>query len=139
MLRAARRAAERLGRRGAYLAIAGAGWLLYGTGIVLDPREGTVRAAAVLRHVAPLEVWGWAWVLCAAIALGTAWSRCPERQAVGYAAATAPPLLWASGYAAAWALGEHPQAWAGAATWAAAALQMMIVAGWREHRVVPRE
>ncbi|WP_432051273.1 hypothetical protein [Streptomyces xiamenensis] len=131
------RAGARLGRRGAYLLVAGVGWLLYGVGVIQDPRAGTVRAAVVLSEAAPLSWWGCLWITCGAIAIVTAWSRCPLRQTAGYAAAMLPPLLWATAYAAAWLLGEYPRAWTGAATWAGAAAKLLIVAGWPEPARVP--
>lgn len=125
------------GRRGAYLFIAGAGWALYGVGILLDPQPGTVRSAVIMRELAPLQVWGWLWVCCGLLAAAAAWSVCPRRQGWGFAAASAPPILWAAAFAAAWLTGEY-DAWAGAATWAGAAVRLMIVAGWREPIRLPR-
>ncbi|WP_263165382.1 hypothetical protein [Streptomyces sp. SCSIO ZS0520] len=132
MCRAARRLRARLGRRGGYLLVAGAGWLLYGVQVVADPRPTTVRAASILRTVAPLEAWGWLWIACSAVAVGAAWARGPAWQVAGFSAAALPPLLWAGGFAAAWLRGADPQAWAGAATWAGASARLMVVAGWRE-------
>ncbi|WP_158920327.1 hypothetical protein [Streptomyces sp. NBRC 109706] len=67
-------ARRRLGRRGAYLMAAGVGWALYGVGILLDPRPGTVRSAVVLAHLLPLEWWGGLWVGCGMVAVAMAWA-----------------------------------------------------------------
>ncbi|NJQ04301.1 hypothetical protein [Streptomyces lonarensis] len=122
---------RRLGRRGAYLLLTGVTWLLYGIGTVLDPREGTARAAVVLRAAAPLQTWGWVWVAGGVLAILAAWSRCPARRTWGFAAAFAPPALWALAFGWAWVDGQWPQAWTGAVVWAGAALKVAIVATWR--------
>lgn len=130
---------RRLRRRGLYLLVAGAGWLLYGVQVVQDPRPGTVRSAVVMRELAPIAVWGWVWIACSVVAIGCAFSRCPVRQTVGFSAAIFPPLLWALAFAGAWLSGDYPQAWAGAATWMGAALRLIIVAGWPEPAAVVTE
>lgn len=126
-------------RRGLYLFTAGAGWVLYGVQVAADPRPGTVRAAAVLARYVPLQVWGWVWITCGTIAILAALSPCPTRRTVGFAAAEFPPLVWALGFAAAWLVGQYPQSWAGAATWAGAALRLVIVAGWPDPALIRTE
>lgn len=117
-------------RRGLYLAIAGIGWLLYGVQVAADPRPGTVRAAAVLSDLAPLQVWGWVWIGCGGAAFLAALSQHPTHRTIGFTLAEFPPLIWSLGFTSAWLGGQYPQAWAGAATWAGAALRLMVVAGW---------
>ncbi|MEE4546451.1 hypothetical protein V2S66_31365 [Streptomyces sp. V4-01] len=119
-------------RRGLYLAIAGIGWCLFGVQLVLDPRPGTIRAAAILAHIQPLHAWGWVWITCGAVAVLAAVRQCPATRTWGFAAAEFPPLIWALGYTAAWLTGEYPQSWAGAATWACSAFRLMVVAGWAD-------
>ncbi|MFJ2631048.1 hypothetical protein ACIO6U_03665 [Streptomyces sp. NPDC087422] len=135
-MRAAVARRVRRDRRGLYLAIAGAGWVLYGVQVAADPRPGTVRGAAVLAELAPLRVWGWVWICCGAVALLASVSTRPAVRTVGFTMAEFPPLLWALGFAAAWLGGQYPQAWAGAATWASAALRLMVVAGWPDRTPV---
>lgn len=121
-----------LGRHGAYLAVTGVAWAVYGAGILMDPRPATVRSAAVLRHLAPMEMWGVMWIFCGTLAFISAWAKSSVRIDLGYAAATLPPLLWALAFTASWALGEYTDAWTGAVVWAAVAVWLMIVAGWPE-------
>ncbi|MFX4294113.1 hypothetical protein [Streptomyces bohaiensis] len=121
---------RRLGRRGAYLLVTGITWTLYGIGVIIDPRVGTMRAAVVLRDAAPLQVWGAVWVAGGVVAAASAWAACPRWRALGFGAAMLPPLLWSLAFAWAWATGEYPRAWTGAAVWAGAAAKVWIVAGW---------
>lgn len=119
-------------RKRGYLLVAGVGWLLYGVQVVQDPRPQTVRSAAVLANIAPITVWGWAWIAGSAVAIAAAlvggWR--PALLWVGFSCAMYPPLLWAFAYAGAYLSGSYPQAWTGAATWGSASLRLLWVAGW---------
>lgn len=126
------RAKERLGRHGAYLLVTGCAWVIYGAGVLVDPRPTTIRSAAVLEYLAPMEIWSMVWIFCGVIAMITSWARWPFRVELGFAAATLPPLLWALAFTAAWIFGEYTDAWSGVVIWAAAAARLLIVAGWPE-------
>jgi hypothetical protein len=126
-----RRLHERLGRRGSYLACAGAAWTLYGVGIILAPRPGTARGMLLLRSIAPLQAWGMVWAACGLTAICFAFAR-TGRDRWGFMAAVAPPLLWTGAYTAAMIRGDFPAAWVSAATWLCASLRLVIVSGWPE-------
>lgn len=132
-----------LGPQGAYLAVTGVAWMLYGSGVLMDPRPTTIRSAAVLSHLAPMEMWGVMWVFCGTVTFLASWTKSPGIIDLGYATATLPPLLWALAFTASWVLGEYTDAWSGAVVWAAVAARLMIVAGWPEpipyHSAVHRE
>ncbi|MEW2545139.1 hypothetical protein AB0910_05040 [Streptomyces sp. NPDC047002] len=55
-----------LGYRGAALLICGTGWINYGLGLLADPRFGVVRGVAAPTRIAPIPIWGWAWLTAGA-------------------------------------------------------------------------
>ncbi|MFF7365805.1 hypothetical protein [Streptomyces sp. NPDC008125] len=123
----ARRAWARLSWRGLTLATSGIAWISYGASLAVQPRYGTVRGIQVLLGLAPMPVWGWAWIVAGAVALAYAVAR-PGRDLPGVAAAMAPPLLWALAYALGGASGTSATAWGAVAPWATHALGISIVA-----------
>ncbi|MFJ9420673.1 hypothetical protein [Streptomyces sp. NPDC101249] len=126
-----RRLDQRLGRRGSYLACAGSAWTMYGLGIIISPRPGTVRGMLLLRNIAPLEFWGAIWVVCGLTAIAFAFTR-TGRDVYGFVAAVIPTLVWCVAYGAAMIAGDFPYAWVSAATWGFAALRLIVVSGWPE-------
>lgn len=122
---------KRLGRRGSYLACAGSAWTMYGIGVMLAPRVGTVRGMLLLRGIAPMWVWGLVWVICGLTAVCFAFAG-TGRDRWGFAAAVLPTLLWAGAYFVAMLNGDFPSAWVSAATWLFAASRLLIVSGWPE-------
>jgi len=134
-----RRLRDPLVRQRLYLLVSGIGWLLYGVQVVLDPYPRTVRSASILDGLAPISMWGWTWIVGSVIAIVCALVGCTRLMWIGFASALYPPLLWGVAFAAAWATGEYPQAWAGAATWIAAAVRLMIVGAWPACVVVAPE
>ncbi|MFD6421696.1 hypothetical protein [Streptomyces sp. NPDC060198] len=123
----ARRAWARLGGRGPALLISGIAWISYGASLTVQPRYGTVRGIQVLLGLAPMPVWGWAWIVAGVVALAYALAR-PGRDLPGIAAAMAPPLLWALAYALGGASGTSATAWGAVAPWASHAALIAIVA-----------
>ncbi|WP_377271940.1 hypothetical protein [Peterkaempfera sp. SMS 1(5)a] len=111
MVAAAARLRARLGWRGAGLLTCGIPWVVYGIGLITTPRDGVSRAAAVITAVVSLQAWGWIWMTCGILATIAA-VRLPGRDVWGFAAAAAPPLVWALAYGAAGATGHYRQAWA---------------------------
>ncbi|MEU2316011.1 hypothetical protein [Streptomyces albidoflavus] len=123
----ARRAARRLGYRGAALLICGTGWINWGLSLLSDPRYGTVRGAAALTELAPMPVWAWVWIgsgiaSCAAAVLPS------RRDWWGWIAATAMPVVWAAAYTSARALGEFPQGLGSGLTWLVSPALTAVVA-----------
>ncbi|MCB5167986.1 hypothetical protein LG634_24560 [Streptomyces bambusae] len=97
--------------RGLALAVAGAGWVTYGIGLLVTDRPGLTAAASPILRVMCLEAWGAVWIACGAICLVTALLR-PGRDAPGFAAAVGPPLIWGLAYVAAAVTGAYEPAWA---------------------------
>ncbi|MFD6149379.1 hypothetical protein [Streptomyces sp. NPDC060243] len=126
-----RRLDKRLGRRGSYLACAGSAWTLYGAGVIIEPRPGTVRSMVILREIAPMWVWGLIWVVCGLTAVAFGLAR-TGKDRWGFGAAVLPTLMWAGAYGLAIVAGDFPAAWTGAATWLFAALRLIVVSGWPE-------
>lgn len=109
---------SRLGRRGTDLAVFGVLELVYGWGIVSNPRYGVVRGVGVLNTWAPMTVWGAVWMLCGAAALVLAAhpAHLPS-DSWGYCALLLPTGLWAGANLTAQALGQFNQAYTSATTW----------------------
>lgn len=102
---------RRLGWRGTALLYCGLPWIGYGVGLMTTPRVGLSRAASVIITLMDLHCWGIVWASCGALACIAAVLR-PGRDLWGFAAAAAPPSIWALAYLAAAVTGEYRQAWA---------------------------
>lgn len=130
MRRAARRLARMLGRRGAILLSYGTVWGLYGYGLLVSPpiqQPGLNLATNLL----PLHAWGGLWITAGLIALASAWLP----QGVDWFGFLALPLIvlpWMLSYFTSWLQGEFPRGWIASAVWAAIAVPVLVVAGWRE-------
>ena len=118
---------RRLGWRGTALLCCGIPWIVYGVGLMTTPRDGLIRAAAVITTVMDLPCWGVGWVLCGVLACVAALRR-PGRDLWGFGAAAAPPLIWALAYAAAGLTGHYQQAWASIPLLAAPVLLLAVTA-----------
>lgn len=126
MRAAAARLWARLGRRGTDLLIFGALELIYGWGIVSDPRYGVVRGVGVLTAVAPMTLWGALWMASGIIAIALATHPPFLRDSWGYAALFGPMGLWACANFGAWITGDFRQAYTSAATWGLLALHLLL-------------
>lgn len=116
-----------LGWRGLALAGVGACWIAYGLGLLLTDRPGLLLAAAPILRVMCLEAWGWVWIACGALGVGTALLR-PGQDVWGFAGAAGPPLIWGLAYTGAAATGTYEVAWASVPLYAAVLLLVVIVA-----------
>lgn len=134
--RVARRLGRALGRRGAILLSYGTVWALYGYGVLIAPRVNLIGLELALQLL-PQTVWGWLWITAGLIALTSAWLP----QGVDWPGFLALPLIvlpWMTSYLAAWIQGDNPRGWVAAAVWAAIAVPVLVVAGWREPPRVKR-
>ncbi|MEU0940285.1 hypothetical protein [Embleya sp. NPDC005971] len=101
---------RRLGRRGAFLTIAGAGKVCLGVGFLVAPPTST-RGLEVLTNAAPLHCWAWVWVLAGSVTFACGWLRVGNDGA-GFLAALVPPSLWAAAYLWSAVTGEYARgAW----------------------------
>ncbi|MDT0306139.1 hypothetical protein RM780_04070 [Streptomyces sp. DSM 44917] len=89
----------RLGRRGQILLIAGVGEMSWGAGFLAEPAPNLGGLAILARH-GGVDRWAWVWVACGLAAVVAAFVRI-GRDWPGFAAALAPPLVWAFAYMAA--------------------------------------
>jgi len=131
-----RRIGLHVGRRGAFLILFGAVYLLIGYSyLTLTPASETAvrHALRLALNAAPLPAWGWAWIT-AGVTAAACGAVCPGRKAVGYGVAVAPPALWAVVYLAAWLAGDVPRGWVSAAIYAALAAAVAVIAGMPEPR-----
>jgi len=117
MRAAVSRASRRLGYRGCALLVCGVGWIIYGAGLLADPRFSITRGVAALTRVAPMPVWGWVWMASGVLCVLAA--PLPSRRDWwGWLAASAMPSVWAVAYSGARALGTLPQGWYSGIVWA---------------------
>ncbi|MEW2300291.1 hypothetical protein AB0958_09950 [Streptomyces sp. NPDC006655] len=123
-------AARRFSHRRAFLIVVGLGWALYGRlGIVGNPRYGTARGLSDVTQYVPLDVLGWMWVACGAVALLAGLVvHCPRVQALGYVALAVPAGLWAGAFAAS-AATSYPEAVGSACGWGAYTIGLVLVSG----------
>jgi hypothetical protein len=130
-VRAAWIASRRHLRRAPFLIVLGLGWLAYGSATVQDPRYGTSRGLASITRYIPMDVLGWVWVGCGAVAVlaGLLGRRCPVSGPAGFSALAWPATLWGAAYTRAWADGGYPSAAGAAAAWTAFAIGIFLVSG----------
>lgn len=125
-----RRLGRQLGRRGAILLSFGFIWVASGYGRIVQPQPDQ-RGLKLLLDLAPLTVWGWLWVAAGLIAVVSAWL--PEgADWPGFLALPLVLLPWMLSYVATWLLGDYERGWVAALVWGAAAVPVLVVAGWRE-------
>lgn len=134
--RVVQRLGRALGRRGAILLSYGTVWALYGYAQLVTP-QADQRGLDLALQLLPLHVWGWLWIGAGAVALVAAWVP----QGVDWPGFLALPLIalpWWLSYMTAWIQGVFPRGWVVAAVWAAIAVPVLVVAGWREPPRVKR-
>lgn len=120
-----------LGRRGAFLVLFGAVYLLVGYSyLTLSPVSVVAvrRSLHLALNVAPLTVWGWVWIAAGAAAV-VCGVFCVGRKGAGFATAVVMPALWAGVYLAGWLNNDIPRGWVSAAIYAALAGGVATVAG----------
>lgn len=126
-----RRAAGRLGRRGALLTLKGLIAALYGYGQLVAPLHDR-RGLCLLLKGAPLEAWATAWIVAGLIALVCAWLP-PRRDWPGFVAVWAITAPWSMSYLVAWwPLGEYPRGWVAALIFGAFGGVCLVAIGWDE-------
>lgn len=116
--------------RRAFLIVVGLGWAGYGgLGIIGNPRYGTARGLADVTRYIPMDVLGWMWVACGAVAaLAGLLVDCPRIQALGYVGLAVPAGLWAGAFSAA-AASSFPPAVGSACGWGAFTIGVVLVSG----------
>lgn len=101
---AARCLRERLGRRGAFLAILGVGKTCWGLSFLIDPPPA--QGLELLTRLCGLQHWAWLWIAAGLVTLFSAFVRV-GRDGFGFAAALVPPTVWAIAYTAAVVSGQY--------------------------------
>ena len=131
MRRAAVRAAHRIGRRGAVLALLGGIAALYGYALVLQPVPTTIGLELLL-HVMPMTGWAALLITAGCLAIGCA----PVRQGRDWPGFAGLVLVWTpwslSFLVSWWPLEHNPRGWISAAVFGALALIPLAVVGWPE-------
>ncbi|MGW6210924.1 hypothetical protein [Streptomyces sp. NPDC055109] len=125
---------RRLGPLGAGLLAVGLLWINWGTGLIADPRYGTVRGAAALTSIphTSIATWGWAWIGTGILACVGAWL--PNRHTwVGLLPATSMPFVWAFAYCAARLVGDFRQGFTSGLTWLASPILLGLLAAVARH------
>ncbi|MEU9470407.1 hypothetical protein AB0D78_28085 [Streptomyces avermitilis] len=129
--RAARRLMRMLGRRGAILLSYGTVWSLYGYGQLISPLREQQPGLGLALQLMPFTVWAVAWIVAGLLAVAAA--LLPQGvDWFGFVGLVLIVLPWTTSYLASWLLGDFPRGWVAAAVWAAIAVPVIVVAGWRE-------
>lgn len=134
--RAALRVGRLLGRRGAFLLAMGLSWVCYGYAILTTPIPAAQHMGlSVLMSVAPLSVWGWAWLASGVVGAFFSLVRKVGADQIGFTALVIPAVTWSVGYLIDWALvGGYDRGWVVASTYAGIAASIVIASGWPEVR-----
>lgn len=130
MRAAVRRAARRVGRRGAVLLLKGGMALLYGYSQLVAPPASTASIRLLLLGM-PQHGWAWLWIAAGAIALVCSLAR-EGRDWLGFAAVYLVASAWACSALASWWLYDNPRGWISALIWAAYGGVAAIVVAWPE-------
>lgn len=132
----AHRIAWAIGRRGAVLLVLAIVFGLYGTLLLIrDAAIEPPRTIAVLLAIAPMRVWGVAWVGAAFLALVQALLGRLRVAAWAFASLTFMSGIWAAGYLAGWVIMEpprDPRGWLLGVLWLCVFALSIILSGWRE-------
>lgn len=129
--RAARRLAERLGRRGALLTLKGTIATLYGYGQLVAP-AADLRGLCLLLKLMPLQAWAGLWIAAGLGALACAWLP-PRWDWPGFLGVWAITAPWSMAYLVAWwPLGEYPRGWVAALIFGAFGFVCLVAIGWDE-------
>lgn len=125
-----------MGRRGVFLLSKGILYTCYGWILVALPRL-EIGAFALLRHIAPMEIWGWIWMVVGALVILVAFvpmAFSHDLEPFAFAALMALPTLWAIGILASYFLpGSNPYTWVIALLFASFMVSTAVTAGWKEH------
>lgn len=134
-----RRLSGRYGRRGAWLIVLGAVWMLFGVGVTLDPQPPR-------SWVAYDYVWPWlqaaAWVLTGAIAVQQGFRGPHANDWVGHVALYVMPAVRVISFALSWILWlcssiltpDHVIGWSGGwyagLVWSLVSVMLRLIADW---------
>ncbi|GAC1387131.1 MAG: hypothetical protein NVSMB4_14010 [Acidimicrobiales bacterium] len=138
----ARRVFGRLGRRGTVLLIIGGMWLLIGASIPSDPTRSAYYPE-LIHLLIPDPIRVGLWVLTGLVAILSAWRKPGWSDALGFSALVVMPTVRCLSYAWGWIVGAldltggHPgiaRDGISALVWAAAAVLIITISGWRETR-----
>lgn len=117
-------------RRGAFLALFGVVFILIGYSYLNIPASSKPFLQAYLRtalSIAPIEVYGWLWIVAGSVALLGGIIR--RLDWLGFGAAVMLPLLWVAIYFDAQWQDKSPRAWVSALVYLALAGAIALVAG----------
>lgn len=127
-----RRAACRVGHRGALLTLLGTIAALYGVSLWTVPPVPRPLGMHLLLGVMPLHCWGTSLVAAGAVAVACAPLR-PGRDWPGFSALVLIWLPWSLSYLASWwPEGDNPRGWVSALIFAAFAAVPAVGATWDE-------
>lgn len=99
----AQRLRQRLGRRGAFLAILGVGKTCWGIGMLVDPPP--TQGLRLLTELCDIRHWAWLWITAGLVTAASGF-LCIGRDRLGFVAALVPPTVWAIAYTAAVVSGQ---------------------------------
>jgi hypothetical protein len=120
-----------LGRRGAFLLLISAAWLLLGVAYLTTgtaTRPGLVLPLALM----PIEAWGVVWVVCGLAGAISAFLRGPGQDTVGFLAVEAIATVWGLSYLGGWLIGSYSRGWITGAIFLTVSGAVIIAAGWAE-------
>jgi hypothetical protein len=121
------RFARGIGRRGIFLVLIGAVWVLNGLSVALKPPP--IKGFLIIQRVAPLSTWGWTFVLGGVIALFFAFRR---KDYPGFIGAVVPCVFWGGAEIASYVEGTYDRGLVASFVWVLVTLIIFLIAGWPE-------
>lgn len=129
---------RRVGRRGTFLLLIGAVWILNGLSVVFDPPPlGDRNQQLIIQHFAPLSYWGWTFVVGGILSVIYAFRK--RRDYPGFVGAIVPCVFWGSVEVTSFLLGTYDRGLIASAVWVLVTFVILLVASWSEPVLMDRD
>lgn len=126
-----RRIPSRVGRRGIFLLLIGAVWILNGMSLVLEPPPAFgAGQRLVIQYFLPITTWGWTFVVGGILSVIYAFRR--KNDYPGFVGAIVPCVFWGSSEIISFILGTFDRGLIASFVWVLVTCIILLIAGWSE-------
>lgn len=122
---------RRVGRRGGFLLLIGAVWILNGLALATEPPPLHQQGQElIVELLAPLPAWGWVFVVGGILSIIYAFRK--RRDFPGYIGAIIPCVFWGSVEIVSFFLGLYNRGLIASFVWVLVTCLVLLVSGWAE-------